>query len=502
MKKIIGLRSEILISLSVLVVSGLLFAALFLLKVAENELVQERIEFTLGLLHRLPSVAATQTDRARFLHEIDWLFRQMSNAADLQAYSLLDAEQRRFSGSNAIRADSETLQNVIRSGTSRVAIYSAAGWRSLVPGSAGGSFECYLPLIFEGSVEGVLLTRFSLDGVAQRMALAQQAVVVLIFGFGAVLVGFGTYLLGRTVVSPVRRLMQATAQVAGGELGVSLPVDGPREIAQLAVSFNAMTQALQDSRSETQATIASLHRTNAELAEARDNLVRSEKMAAVGNLAAGMAHEIGNPLGASLGYLEFLQTECHEPQHLDLLTRTTRELARIDRLVRDLLDFAAPDTEADQVFESADAAREALDLLCHQGVFSEIDLRVELPEALAMVRGSRHKLVQVLVNLLLNARDSCVAGQGRVIVQGFVDVQTVCFVIRDNGCGFSPALQERIFEPFFTTKEPGKGRGLGLFFCHKVVEQWQGRLEVDSRIGQGTCFTLSLPAFDAEAHHA
>ncbi|MDO3376804.1 sensor histidine kinase [Geoalkalibacter halelectricus] len=497
MKINLGLRSEILISLTLLVVSGLLFSALFLLKVAENELVQERVHITFDLLQNLPRIATVDDTGTRFLNEIDWLVRQLNLQADLQTYAIFDADLQWFSGSNQAPAGSEPLDRAARFGTPRVVLHSAPGWRALVPGS-GGSFECYVPLIAEGSIEGVLHARYGLDAVARRMVLAQQAVGALILGFGAVLIAFGTYLLGRTLVSPVRRLMQATTSIAAGDLSVQVPVDGPREIAQLAKSFNVMTQALEQSRGETQATIASLHRTNSELAQTRDSLVRSEKMAAVGTLAAGMAHEIGNPLSASMGYLELLQAQGRDPDQGDLLARAARELARIDRLVRDLLDFAAPQAAASEICDPATAVGEAVDLLRAQGVFEGLELRVELPRALPRVRACRHKLVQVLVNLLVNARDACAPGQGVVTLEGQAHDGEICLVVRDNGCGLSEERMKRIFDPFFTTKEPGKGRGLGLFFCHKVVEDWQGRLEVESRPGQGSAFFLTLPIAAAE----
>jgi len=138
-------------------------------------------------------------------------------------------------------------------------------------------------------------------------------------------------------------------------------------------------------------------------------------------------------------------------------------------------------------------------LLTHQGAFNEIPLDHALPPRLPEVLASRHKLLQVLVNLLLNARDACLATQGRVRLEAWVAGEAVCLAVRDGGQGLPPGAEERIFDPFFTSKEPGKGRGLGLFFCHKVIEESGGRIEVSSRLGEGSCFQVFLPVAGKES---
>jgi signal transduction histidine kinase len=316
---------------------------------------------------------------------------------------------------------------------------------------------------------------------------------LLVAGFSVVLVAFGVYLIDRTVIGPTRRLMEATSSIAQGHLSHQLDVQGPREIAQLTSSFNTMTQALADSRRQTEQTIHSLHQANREISEAHSHLARSQKMAAVGHLAAGMAHEIGNPLGAAMGYLGMLKNETPGQAYPDLVQYTQNELERIDKLVRDLLDFARPeDDTALDAFDPNQAAREAMTLLTHQGIFKgSMQLIDEVPGRLPAVRVQRHKLVQVFTNLLLNARDAC-NNEGTVVVRGRFEAPWVVFEVEDDGPGVSEEVAAQIFDPFFTTKEPGKGRGLGLFFCHKAVEQMDGRLDVASASGRGSRFVVRL----------
>jgi signal transduction histidine kinase len=292
--------------------------------------------------------------------------------------------------------------------------------------------------------------------------------------------------------------MEATSAIAEGRLSHQLDVQGPREIAQLSSSFNTMTEALAHSRRQAEQTIESLHQTNRELSETQGHLARSQKMAAVGHLAAGMAHEIGNPLGAAMGYLEMLKGEAAGKQFLDLVQYTHNELERIDKLVRDLLDFARPGDAAQEVFNPGDAAHEAVTLLTHQGLFrGSMRLVDETPEKMPPVRAQRHKLVQIFTNLLLNARDAC-NNAGTVAVKGRFEASWIVFEVEDDGPGMNQEVAAQIFDPFFTTKEPGKGRGLGLFFCHKAAEQMGGHLDVISETGCGSRFVLRLPVHGEE----
>jgi signal transduction histidine kinase len=282
-----------------------------------------------------------------------------------------------------------------------------------------------------------------------------------------------------------------TQQVAAGDLGRALAVKGPREIADLSRSFNTMTAALRKSREESQAHIVSLKKTNEDLKRTQEELIRSEKMASVGHLAAGMAHEIGNPLGAVVGYLEFLKTELPSGGSKDIAERALAETERIDRLVKDLLDYAAPAASEPEMLDPAAVMAEARDILFYQGIFEALRLESKLPSVLPSVVVVRHKLLQVFVNLLLNARDASSKG-GSIRLLGGEEGQYVWLSVADEGPGMSPEVLTHIFDPFYTTKAPGKGRGLGLSVCHRVVEEAGGKIEVRSAAGQGSVFTIRL----------
>jgi len=365
------------------------------------------------------------------------------------------------------------------------------GW--LPRGSAESFLQITQPLqTAEG--EGVLQVRFNLAEVDGAVIRARHFFLTFLILYLVVLVGFGSYLLGRTVIRPMMELRRATGRVADGRLDELVPVTGPAEIGELAGDFNRMMTTLSASRREVESSIRSLQQANDELRRTQAELVRAEKLASVGRLAAGMAHEIGNPLGAVVGYLDFLRKQqAQGSSAADILSRSQDELARIDRLVRDLLDYAAPErSDAAAQCDPLTALAEARDLLAHQGVFEGVTVETELPPRLPLVRIPCHRLVQVLVNLLLNARDA-LAGSGTIRLAAASEGEGVFLAVSDTGPGIAAAALEQIFDPFFTTKDPGRGRGLGLAVCHRIVTEAGGRIEAVSQPREGSTFRIFLP---------
>ena len=252
-----------------------------------------------------------------------------------------------------------------------------------------------------------------------------------------------------------------------------------------------MVDALRSSRKHTDQHIRSLQQANQELEQTRDELLRSEKMASIGHLAAGMAHEIGNPLAAVVGYLGLLKSELPDGRHQDIVGHADAELERIDQLVRDVLDYAKPVTDQEETLDPVPIARQALTMLDRQGVFDAVRLIDDLPEQLPSVRMVPHRLMQVCVNLFVNARDAS-PSMGQIHVSGGANDKSVWFAIADEGQGIPEANLPYIFDPFYTTKAPGKGRGLGLAVCHRVVDEMGGTIEVHSKVGAGSVFKVIL----------
>ena len=307
------------------------------------------------------------------------------------------------------------------------------------------------------------------------------------------LLGLGSFILSRIVVNPINRLLSATGKITGGQYGHRLYVSGSAELASLAESFNEMSATLQNKDRQVLEHVTVLERVNNDLHQAREEAVRTEKMASIGLLAAGMAHEIGTPLASIMGYADLAAAE--QPDHPAIQDYTRRILAdcdRIDRIVRGLLDYSRPRISSIDKADIRQIVSASLDLLTRQGAFKRLNITMSIDEGLPPAKADPHQLQQVLVNLLLNSRDALPDG-GSLLVTALVDKEQLRIDVIDNGSGIEEEHIKFIFDPFFTTKPPGKGTGLGLAIAARIIEGFGGRITVTSSPETGTCFAVWLP---------
>jgi signal transduction histidine kinase len=239
--------------------------------------------------------------------------------------------------------------------------------------------------------------------------------------------------------------------------------------------------------------MTALEKVNSDLQQAREETIRTEKMASIGLLAAGMAHEIGTPLASIMGYAELSVGEQPDnPAIQDYARRIAEDCSRIDRIVRGLLDYSRPRTLSGENADVRDVVISTLDLMMQQGVFKTLNLGMEIDEGLLLARCNEHQLQQVLINLLLNSRDATQAG-GAITVKAGRKGENIRLDVVDCGTGITDESMKHIFDPFFTTKPPGKGTGLGLAISARIIEGFGGRITVASKVGAGSCFSIWLP---------
>lgn len=354
----------------------------------------------------------------------------------------------------------------------------------------------------------------------------------------------GRFLLERRVLRPIHDMVAQIETMAAGEYDRRLSGSDTLELTRLSTAVNHMAERLIADQAQLAANIQSLDDTNRALTEARDAMVRAEKMASVGRLGAGIAHEVGNPLGAILGYLGLLRRHVDD-RNRELVVAAEREVNRIDRIVRGLLDYARPREAKSLAMKVDNVVRDTLELMETQGKFTGIELAVEMPKSVPTAMGDPYQLQQVLVNLLVNAVDA-LAETARPRIEVAVrararelrrrsparrrddppgidyshrrrfsrvsgpSVESAAFAaggmievsISDNGPGIPEDMLDQIFEPFVTTKDPGKGTGLGLAVCARLTETMGGVVRATSVAGHGTTFTVVLPAAPPEAPQA
>ncbi len=325
------------------------------------------------------------------------------------------------------------------------------------------------------------------------------------------LTGVGAILFNRAIVKPVDQLATIADRIGHLQLdGTTGSADAPM-LGQLGTAFERMGRALRAEQERTGAQIAELTRINRELKDARDSLVRQEKLATVGRLAAGVAHEVGNPLGGILGYAELLKMRA-DPSVQEYGERIGREVARIDKTVRGLLDYARPAEAALASVQVAPVVQGALALCQADKRFRSVTPQVELPADLPPVVADEHRLSQVLVNLLLNAGDA-MKGEGQAWIRAVVEadakphrrasdppaLRTVLLTVEDSGPGIPDDVLPRVFDPFFSTKEVGEGTGLGLSICASILDAFGGDIRAENRAEGGARFVLRLRVASAEA---
>lgn len=351
---------------------------------------------------------------------------------------------------------------------------------------------------FHGDVVGILKMVFSLREAQDRVRSAAR-LIVLYGGINAVLlVAVGFFLMSRYVVAPLKKLTRLTENIASGDIaGLPLFLSEKNEIGKLSTALKDMTERLMRERDTIQAQVRALADKTAQLEQAHRELLQSEKLASVGRLAAGIAHEIGNPIGIILGYLHMLQSgTANEQERADYLARIQRETERVHEIVSDLLEFAQPADRQPQPCDLNALISDVRMLVTGQKDFSRIVVACDLAEGLPPVLGHERLLRQMIMNLVLNARDAMPEGGKITLTTNCPEDSggTVTLTVADTGIGIPPEHQDKIFDPFFTTKEQGKGTGLGLANVHRIVDLTGGTVSVASTPGHGAVFTVTLPA--------
>jgi hypothetical protein len=342
------------------------------------------------------------------------------------------------------------------------------------------------------------------------------------------------------LVKPLKELVQLTQKISEGDFSQKIEVTSKNEIGQLISSFNRMIERLKDNQESLDNHLASLESANKQLKQAQEELIRTEKLASIGRFAAGVAHEVGNPLGAILGYTSILEKNgIDREESKDYLKRIEKEIERINRIVRELLDFSRPSKFEIHDVDLNKAVENTLSLISYQKNFKNVETRLELQPNLPMIKGDESQLSQVLINIILNGIDAMPKGGTLEIHTGEYVVEDVFprwlhlpfarrrkgdpeeldyfhlrkadplsslltkfskgdrlvrIRISDTGIGIKKEDLERIFDPFFTTKSPDKGTGLGLSISLRIVESMGGEIKVESEIEKGTSFELYFPA--------
>lgn len=376
-----------------------------------------------------------------------------------------------------------------------------------------GGFDNSMSDTYVSEVIGCIELGMSLKAVKKSIVDATTATVLV-----TLLVVISTIIVLTLIISaitkPVTQLVDVTNQIAQGDLSRRVEISQGDQIGQLASTFNKMIESLQHSRNEIEQYNRNLEEKIIErtqqLEEAQAQLIQSEKLSAIGQLAAGVAHELNNPLGGILGYAQFTLEKLRKnvpdntnQKEIDSYIRYVSDIEtqarRCKTIVQNLLRFSRSSQSID--FEEVDinaAIEETVTFVEHQLRLSQLELEVSLDPAVPTIMGNVGQLQQVFTNLIINAMHASEPNSRIEVLTRFSPALgefggAVELSFVDHGCGIHEENLKKIFEPFFTTKDVGKGTGLGLSVSYGIIKAHQGEINVTSVPGDGTTFTIILP---------
>jgi two-component system NtrC family sensor kinase len=330
----------------------------------------------------------------------------------------------------------------------------------------------------------------------------RNKVVYSFFGIGVLgvlLVLLLSFFITTGIIRPLREMVGATRKIADGDLSLELPITSKDEIGQLAESFNHMLVRLKQAREELEDYGRLLEEKvelrSQQLRKIQAQLMQSEKLASLGRLASGVAHEINSPLTGILTFSHLLMRKLKDnPELQKELELIVKETTRVSTIVRGLLDFARESRPQKRPCNINELILQTLSLVERQSVFQNIRIAKSLDPQVPILLVDANQIQQVFMNILLNAADAMPDGGSLAISSRLLPGDSFAEVkFSDTGCGIPEENLSRIFDPFFTTKAEKKGTGLGLAVSYGIIERHRGRIEAQSEVGRGTTFTIHLP---------
>jgi hypothetical protein len=547
-KKInLGLRTEVIINISLLMLAAILLIGFTISKINERNIIEEKIRNGEGMIQDFQAIIDfVSRDKKEMSLNHPHLKKEVQDFARLYIkergfYDLVvtDQDLKVITSKKTEWVDktysNELMKKTIQSGEMNNEIEKSGGFLS----HYYKKLTLYSPLWIQGKMGGGIQIDIPIGDVMVYLLKSQKMILVSLILDGIVLIVFGSFLLSRVLVKPLKDLVRLTQKISEGDFSQTIEVTSKNEMGQLISSFNRMIEKLRENQESIDNYLKSLEMANKKLKQAQEELIRTEKLASIGRFAAGVAHEVGNPLGAILGYTSILEKDGVDGEDAkDYLRRIEKEIERINRIVRELLDFAKPSKFEIKDIEVNKVVENTLSLLSHQKNFKNIETQLELQPDLPMVKGDESQLSQVLINILLNAIDAMPNGgnlkiqtENLVVDNLFGDEfqplyprrrkadptesdysrmrkpdplssllskfsrgdSLVKINISDTGMGIEQENLEKIFDPFFSTKDPDKGTGLGLSISLRIIESMGGKISVESEVGKGSTFEIYFP---------
>ncbi|MBI5892444.1 MAG: HAMP domain-containing protein [Deltaproteobacteria bacterium] len=491
----LGLRPKIIINIAIITVAAIMLIGIISIKIIERDAFARKIKNGEEIIKSIRF----------FYQETDGvnISRFISARTDIEGLIILNEDKRAIFNYGNIKHDS--IDNVF---------YNTEIIKNIISKDR----IIFLSGVKIGGKTASIRLSLSLADVNIDIASTRRFIIFYAFLDSILIIIFGAFLIHKSVIRPIKALDITAKDIADGNLDKRAAVAAGDEIGSLALSFNAMTDKLKSN-------INMLERMNRELVAAQDDLLRSEKLATVGRLSAGIAHEIGNPLGAILGYINILQKGiADKTEEKEILNRLDKETSRINVIIKEFLALSRPSERQGIIGRGQSAANvnkvidESIKSIRAVAFKDNFKIELNLENGLPFAKIEADKLEQVLINILLNAKDAMHNGGLIKIETGLANIaakepvhrrqsdisdmdvlslrkgkEMIGIKISDTGCGIKKEDIGKIFDPFWTTKDVGKGTGLGLTVSLGIVQTYGGDIKVKSEADKGTTFEILLP---------
>lgn len=507
-----GLRTGILVNMTILLLVGMLLIDFVMTIAVQRDLIHaERsrghlLLTAIGIQIRKAVESGENILRGATVTYLDQLFYQ----DELNCVMVLDGEGKHlysFSREDRLKENLEKFTSqAIRSGEAG-SEFRGKTWG--VFWTQESELILSMPFFHQNRVVAAAGISISLGQIYQGLRHTQKILLVYMIINTLLLTLVGLYRLSKIYLQPVQRLVRiAEAYDDDHDLIFSVRKQD-NELKKLSNALNRMLKRISADKEKLRATVNSLKQANIDLKQAQDEIIRAEKLASIGRLSSGIAHEIGNPIGIIIGYLELLrQNNLSAQQKGEYLSRAEDEINRINRIIRQLLDFSRPSQASPSKVSVHEALSDVANMLASQPIMANLNLKLDLKAESDWVLADSDQLRQIFLNLIINAADAVslvknkpgeLAIQTEMIPPSHAEAikrcETLKIEFKDNGHGIPPEHLSNIFDPFYTTKEPGKGTGLGLSVCFMIIENIGGSIKASSEENRGTTMTLYLPLF-------
>ena len=506
-----GLKTKIAINISVLLLLGMISIDLVTMMTAKRDLVRAEVSKANQFLTNVADHLVAnpwQGDSKSTINSRAGI-HALVTPAESATLMVLDQDERQIVfGPNQNMLLQELYRNsraALRSGKNNVS-FTGSTWGVFWPEKS--HLIVSIPASHNNKILAGMTVAWPLEKVYASLRNSQKFLFLYIVFNATLLTFFGIYRVFKLYLQPLSRLARRAEEYREDDDILFSVRKEDNELNRLSTALNSMLRRMSADKEKLRSMVASLELANTELKAAQQEIIRAEKLASVGRLSAGIAHEIGNPIGIVMGYLELLKQEDTTPaEHKEYIQRTEKEISRIHQIIGQLLEISRPSKTGFESVPVHDLLADIVEVFKVQPLTANITFECDYQAHGNTVFADSNQLRQVFLNLIINAADA-IRSMGKN-AQGTVTISTesvsdrqmasgkqadvISIRFEDNGPGIPEENLGNIFDPFFTTKEPGKGTGLGLSVSFMIVERFGGEITVESEPGSGTILSIHLP---------